>query len=169
MIDHKQVSDYQQVIDAILGLEFHPDGAVIREYPIGGGNYGQCRLEVQHHPRRGWRTVRTTTDKKNRWCKPKASTYRAAPIGVVSGELNVDGAESIQEYAWITLDKINGLRVNRANLTFASPLIKLPTVFQPDEGHADREAFDVGLAAMDAVAKIIIERMKFNPEVRYDL
>jgi len=52
------------------------ESAVIGDYPIGRQARGYCKLEVEHSPTKGYRTVRTTTNKHGRWCAPKKSTYR---------------------------------------------------------------------------------------------
>ena len=45
-------------------------------YPIGRRERGKCRLHVERAKNKGYRTVRTTTNKFGRWCAPKKSTYR---------------------------------------------------------------------------------------------
>lgn len=74
-------------------LDFVPD-FTIEDYPIGSNNRGKCKLEVEWKKGKGWRTVRTTTDKYGRWCKPKCSTYDNTPIAVVK----LDG---FYEAAWL--------------------------------------------------------------------
>jgi len=159
--------DYAQFVERVRGLTFHHSGAVIQKYPIGGSDYGLCRLEVHHSPRKGWRTVRTTTNKYGTWCKPKLSTYQTMPIGVVSGE--IEGFEPIREYGWLNLDRINGVRFTRANLTTCKSMLMLPTAFRPDEGSPELAMFDECAEVFNEVAQIIIERMHFNPESRYQL
>lgn len=73
------------------------DTMVIEDYPIGIGGRGKCRLAVQYKDRKGWRTVRETTDKHGRWRKPKYSIYDAFPIAVVTGDFKY-------EVAWLRCD-----------------------------------------------------------------
>src|SRR5271166_3752556 len=49
--------------------------ATIDDYPIGRRERGKCRLQVERAAGKGFRTVRTTTNKFGRWCAPKKSTY----------------------------------------------------------------------------------------------
>ena len=44
--------------------------ATIEDYPIGRRERGKCRLQVERASGKGYRTVRTTTDRSGRWCKP---------------------------------------------------------------------------------------------------
>ena len=57
--------------------------ATIDDYPIGRAEPGKCRLQVERAADKGCRTVRTTTNKHGRWCKPKQSTYRNSVYVVV--------------------------------------------------------------------------------------
>ena len=66
------------ILSADLCLE-----ATIDDYPIGRRDRGKCRLQVEHARGKGYRTVRTTTDKNGRWCTPKKSTFRNACTVVV--------------------------------------------------------------------------------------
>ena len=50
--------------------------ATIDDYPIGRRERGKCRLQVERAAGKGYRTVRTTTNKFGRWCAPKKSTYQ---------------------------------------------------------------------------------------------
>ena len=58
--------------------------ATIDDYPIGRRDRGKCRLQVERAAGKGYRTVRTTTNKHGRWCAPKKSTYGNAVTVVVS-------------------------------------------------------------------------------------
>ena len=49
---------------------------MLQGYPIGSLARGLCKLQVEE-TKHGYRTVRTTTNKKGVWCKPKKSTYRS--------------------------------------------------------------------------------------------
>lgn len=69
----------------------------INDYPIGGSNRGQCKFEIEHNPKRGYRIVRTTTNKHGQWCKPKTSTYGGRAV-IVSGE---DGKTYILQMAGV--------------------------------------------------------------------
>ncbi len=57
--------------------------ATIGDYPIGRRERGKCRLQVERAQNKGYRTVRTTTNKHGRWCAPKKSTYSNSLIVVV--------------------------------------------------------------------------------------
>jgi hypothetical protein len=50
--------------------------ATIDDYPIGRRERGKCRLQVERAAGKGYRTVRTTTNKFGRWCAPKKSVYQ---------------------------------------------------------------------------------------------
>jgi hypothetical protein len=69
-----------------------------RAWPIGRRERSICRLQVEYDGRKAYRTVRTTTDKHGRWCKPKESTYRL-DITVV-----VDDLEGERTTAWLAID-----------------------------------------------------------------
>jgi hypothetical protein len=66
----------------ILGMNLCLD-ATIDDYPIGRRERGKCRLQVERAPGKGYRTVRTTTNKFGPWCKPKKSTYRSSVHAVI--------------------------------------------------------------------------------------
>ncbi len=57
--------------------------ATIDDYPIGRRDRGKCRLQVERAAGKGYRTVRTTTNKFGRWCAPKKSTYRNSVYVVI--------------------------------------------------------------------------------------
>jgi hypothetical protein len=57
--------------------------ATIDDYPIGRRERGKCRLQVERAATKGYRTVRTTTNKYGRWCKPHKSIYRGSTTVVV--------------------------------------------------------------------------------------
>jgi hypothetical protein len=63
--------------------------AIIPDYPIGRRDRGKCCLKVERARGKGYRTVKTTTDKFGRWCQPKKSTYRN-DITVVVDDLECD-------------------------------------------------------------------------------
>ena len=58
-------------------------GATIDDYPIGRRERGKCRLHVERAAGKGYRAVRTTTNKFGRWCAPKKSTYRNSVYVVI--------------------------------------------------------------------------------------
>jgi len=58
--------------------------ATIDDYPIGRRERGKCRLQVERAKGKGYRTVRTTTNKFARWCAPKKSTYHNSVSVVIS-------------------------------------------------------------------------------------
>src|ERR1035441_437850 len=57
--------------------------ATIDDYPIGRRERGKCRLQATPAASKGYRTVRTTTNKFGRWCAPKKSTYRNSVYVVI--------------------------------------------------------------------------------------
>jgi len=54
-----------------------------RHYPIGRRERGKCNLQVERAAGKGYRTVRTTTNKFGRWCAPKKSTFHNSVTVVV--------------------------------------------------------------------------------------
>ena len=87
---------FAEEIPKLDAIEVHIQG-VIEDYPIGGSNRGKCRLYVESN-KRGWRTLKQTTDKRGRWCNPKASTYsETGGCYVVSGDV-VD-----RDFQWMTV------------------------------------------------------------------
>jgi len=79
-----QTSPVVHLVDAmesvVLAESFLDKGVfamehTIDDYPISFSLRGQCKLGVESN-RRGVRSVKTTTDKRGRWCAPKASVYR---------------------------------------------------------------------------------------------
>lgn len=71
----------------------------IADYPIGRRERGQCRLSFEFHPKKGFRTVRETTNKWGKWCAPKKSTFKALPHGL----LVVTGGITPKEAAWLSI------------------------------------------------------------------
>jgi hypothetical protein len=57
--------------------------ATIDDYPIGRRERGKCRIQVERARNKGYRTIRTTTNKHGRWCAPKKSAYSNSQIVVV--------------------------------------------------------------------------------------
>jgi hypothetical protein len=50
--------------------------AEFADWPLGSNKRGKCVFELESHPKRGWRFVRTTTDPTTgRVNKPKTATY----------------------------------------------------------------------------------------------
>lgn len=64
------------------------------DWPNGGFTC-QCKFAFEHHPSRGMRIVRTTTNKAGGWCKPKCDTYGGWGV-IVDG---ADGKTYILQYA----------------------------------------------------------------------
>lgn len=62
---------------------------VIDSYPIGRRDRGQCRLEVEYKPGKGYRRIKTTTDRSGAWCKPKRSLWDGFPNYVIVGDLEM--------------------------------------------------------------------------------
>jgi hypothetical protein len=69
---------------------------VIESYPIGRRDRGQCRLEVEYKPGKGFRRIKTTTDKRGLWCNPKKSVWDGYPNYVITGDL-----ETGRTAAWL--------------------------------------------------------------------
>ena len=104
---------------------------VIEDYPLGYGMHsrGQCRLQVQYRPGRGFRTVRDTREPGKDWAPTKKRTkYTPHPIVVVSGpDLGRRAA------AWLCMDMVHGPHILCANydvelelLDCAPPLTRRP-------------------------------------------
>jgi hypothetical protein len=87
---------FARVRDKISKMYLRLD-AVIDDYPIGRRERGKCRLQVERAKGKGYRTVRTTTNKHGNWCAPKKSTYRNA-VWVVA--THVDGEH---DTAWLSV------------------------------------------------------------------
>lgn len=83
-----------KAFDKLRALTFHKQ-YIIQDYPIGRRDRGMCKLEVEFHKSKGYRTVRTTSRPSGRWCKPKKSIYSDSPHVVVSG----DGVD--KEAGWL--------------------------------------------------------------------
>jgi hypothetical protein len=80
---HEQIrSTFASVRDLIERNHLCLD-ATIDDYPIGRRERGKCRLQVERTAAKGYRTVRTTTNKFGRWCAPKKSTYHNSVTAVV--------------------------------------------------------------------------------------
>jgi hypothetical protein len=62
---------------------------VIEGYPIGRRDRGLCRLEVDYKPSKGYRRIKTTTDKNGGWCAPKRSVWDGFPNYVITGDLEM--------------------------------------------------------------------------------
>jgi hypothetical protein len=75
---------FAEVRQMIEGYELSLD-ATIDDYPIGRRERGKCQLRVERATGKGYRTIRTTTNKHGRWCAPKNSTYTNNVIVVVKG------------------------------------------------------------------------------------
>lgn len=58
--------------------------AEFNDWP-SGRNRVKCKFEVEHNEKKGYRVIRTTTDKNGVWCKPKADTYNGKAV-IVDGE-----------------------------------------------------------------------------------
>jgi hypothetical protein len=66
------------VLNSVLNLD-----TTIEDYPIGRRERGKCRLQVERDKKRGYRTVKTTTNQFGRWCAPKRSTFTDTAICVI--------------------------------------------------------------------------------------
>jgi hypothetical protein len=80
--------------DRINGLTFVEE-YVIEDYPISFRDRGRCYMAVEFKSKKGWRTVKRTTNRRGTWCKPKSCTYDGLPIAVVTGE------DIEKEAAWL--------------------------------------------------------------------
>jgi hypothetical protein len=69
--------------------------ATIDDYPIGRRERGKCRLQVERVAGKGYRSVRTTTNKRGKWCTPRKSTYTNEVIVVVHG------LDDEHQHAWL--------------------------------------------------------------------
>jgi hypothetical protein len=101
MAEHVQIptildirKSFEALRNSIVDMELSLDGT-IDDYPIGRRERGKCRLQVERAGGKGYRTVRTTTNKHDRWCAPKKSTYTNNVIVVVK---NVDDEH---QCAWL--------------------------------------------------------------------
>ncbi len=97
--------------------------ATIEDYPIGRRDRGKCRLQVERAKGKGYRTVRTTTNKQGHWCQPKKSTFRPGVIAVVTG---LGGDRDIR---WLGVG-MSSVYLSDASGT-ADTLIKAPFYCQP--------------------------------------
>jgi hypothetical protein len=68
----------RQIDSMKLCLDF-----TIQDYPFGRRDRGKCRLQVERAKGKGYRTIKTTTDRNGRWCAPKKSTFTNSLIFVV--------------------------------------------------------------------------------------
>jgi len=94
---HDEIREsFAKVRAQIAGMELCLD-ATIDDYPIGRRERGQCRLQVERAGGKGYRTVRTTTNKHGRWCAPKKSTYHNSVTVVVR---NLDAEH---QHAWLSV------------------------------------------------------------------
>jgi hypothetical protein len=66
------------ILNSMLNLD-----TTIEDYPIGRCERGKCRLQVERDKKKGFRTVKTTTNKFGRWCTPKKSTFTDTAICVI--------------------------------------------------------------------------------------
>jgi hypothetical protein len=87
---------FAQVRSVIVNSDLCLD-ATIDDYPIGRRDRGRCRLQVERASGKGYRTVRTTTNKHGRWCAPKKSTYHNSVTVVVR---NLDAEH---QHAWLSV------------------------------------------------------------------
>jgi hypothetical protein len=60
-----------------------------------GSHRVKCTFEIVCDAKRGWRVIRTTTDKNGKWCKPKATTFGGRAV-LVDGS---DGRTYILQHA----------------------------------------------------------------------
>ena len=97
---------FDELIITLEPLDAHETG-LIQDYPIGGTNRGKCAMQVDTN-KNGWRTVKSTTDKKGRWCNPKKSTYRDTGSCFV-----VSGPVVEKEFAWLSVD-LDGVSLSDA-------------------------------------------------------
>ncbi len=95
--------------------------AIIEEYPIGRGDRGKCKLSFDYAAGKGWRSVRTTTNRNGHWCNPKRSVYSnlgmgGGPIAVVIARLSHCWLlNSKKQAAWIHATRSQGPYFTLAN------------------------------------------------------
>ncbi len=82
---------------------------LIEDYPIGGSHRGKCKFEVEHHPKKGSRAIRTTTNKHGIWCNPKLDTYHQ-DVAIVTGD---DGKTYI-----LTLNQGDYIQIERHDFKY---------------------------------------------------
>lgn len=75
--------------------------AVFADWPIGGNNRGECRFTVEANAK-GERTMRVTTDKHGRWCKPKYLKYGQKQV-IVDGDDGKTYILSFNELGFISI------------------------------------------------------------------
>lgn len=96
--------------------------ATIEDYPIGRRDRGLCRLQVERVKGKGYRPVKTTTNRQGAWCKPHKGIYRDK-LGCIYEDLS----EKIG-YVWFT---DCGLYLQAANGD-AEHLVKEPCALKPN-------------------------------------
>jgi hypothetical protein len=105
-----------------IGRAIVSTSATIADYPIGARNRGQCRIEVERVKGKGYRSIKTTTNRDGLWCAPKKSTYRPYPMAVM--------AEPDGNTCWISFDDC-GLYLTRANGD-SERIVKAPCTLRPN-------------------------------------
>lgn len=145
---------------------------VIEDYPIGHSLRGKCRLAVEANSKRGYRTVRETTDKNGKWCSPKYSTYSNCPTCVVRHP----DLPANRSLAWLTFGMFGVLlryASGESESLFAAPCRYVPrrqaTDFRSSQGDvclltADDpelcDAFDAFERCMERMWVTVLGKMK---------
>lgn len=122
--------------------------ATIDDYPIGRSDRGKCRLQVERAKGKGYRTVRTTTDRNGVWCKPKKSTFGNAVRCVITG---LGGDRDIR---WLGVSE-TAVWLSSANGE-SDTLLKAPHYCKPsrtDRAYTVTTTRIVDLATMEGEAK----------------
>jgi hypothetical protein len=160
---------FSTLLVQVEGLTVHKTG-VIQDYPIGGTNRGKCALQVETN-KRGWRTLKTTTNKHGRWCKPHASTYRSVgQCFVVSGDI-VE-----KDFAWLSIDGEGGITLTAANHecteVFARPFssywvrrkaeVSYGTHYEADAPEVI-EAWDEWISGLQAIGRMLSQKLASVP------
>lgn len=70
-----------------------------------GRNRVQCKFEVEHNEKKGYRVVRTTTDKNGLWCKPKADTYNGKAVIVDGADGKTYILQNVPMYGFIKVSR----------------------------------------------------------------
>lgn len=117
----EQAAYAASVLDRLIPLTEY----TIADYPIGRSDRGQCRLQVERKGLQA-RTVRTTTNKRGRWCNPKKSTYQQLTIVVVKDP----GDSQLRKAAWLKLGLFEGIYLTHAN-SATTLLIEAPNWCAP--------------------------------------
>jgi hypothetical protein len=111
---HDQIRETFANVRALVQRSHPCLDASIDDYPIGRWERGKCRLQVERAAGKGYRTVRTTSNRFGRWCKPKKSTY-TNNVTVVVSNLNEE-----HQHAWLKVGVGSGFEGAHVCLRYAN-------------------------------------------------